>query len=349
MQGRNQSQYRSQQRLGFTLVELLVVIAIIALLVSLLMPAVQRAREAARRTSCLNNMRQISLAAQNYLSAHRVFPPASVDGVGYCVTKIPIAPCVSLTTPSVPDGSDQVAPDDPPCMTPGSVWILGAGGSRVVLNEWAMDGRWPWSALLLGHLGMSLNAPNYNFGKFDDLDSANWSGLQIPIETYVCASASLERHRPASLGYLNYKGVGGLAGSLSNVVTGSPIAQLGHNAPMAPNVGIDDRDFTDGMSSTLLFGESRYGFWGDSYSASIGIIDDQPLFDAFIDINYDPPPLCPPEPQYIYSSGFGSYHDGTVNFGLADASCRSISKAINRAVLEALATRNGGERVGSEF
>ena len=60
---------------GFTLVELLVVIAIIAMLVTLLLPAVQAAREAARRTSCISNIRQIGMATLNYESANQSFPP----------------------------------------------------------------------------------------------------------------------------------------------------------------------------------------------------------------------------------------------------------------------------------
>ncbi|MCC9642843.1 DUF1559 domain-containing protein [Rhodopirellula sp. JC740] len=64
---------------GFTLVELLVVIAIIGVLVGLLLPAVQAAREAARRMSCSNNLRQIGLAAQNYHSAYQRFPAGYVS------------------------------------------------------------------------------------------------------------------------------------------------------------------------------------------------------------------------------------------------------------------------------
>lgn len=70
-----------RKQAGFTLIELLVVIAIIAVLIALLLPAVQQARESARRSTCLNNLKQLGLALHNYHDTHKLFP-----GSSYCPT-----------------------------------------------------------------------------------------------------------------------------------------------------------------------------------------------------------------------------------------------------------------------
>ena len=77
-----------KNRWGFTLIELLVVIAIIAILIALLLPAVQQAREAARRSSCKNNLLQLNVALHNYEMAHNVLPPGSIDSAGPIINLI---------------------------------------------------------------------------------------------------------------------------------------------------------------------------------------------------------------------------------------------------------------------
>lgn len=91
-----------RQRRGMTLIELLVVIAILSMLVALLLPAVQQAREAARRTQCRNNLKQIGLALHNYHDTHRALPLGYCAGMAYVDGAVDTAPGWSWATYILP-------------------------------------------------------------------------------------------------------------------------------------------------------------------------------------------------------------------------------------------------------
>jgi prepilin-type N-terminal cleavage/methylation domain-containing protein len=96
---------------GFTLVELLVVIAIIGILVALLLPAIQAAREAARRSQCSNNLRQIALALLNHESAKKVFPAGALQNVHYTSGANPFEVYTGWTREILPFAEDDALHD----------------------------------------------------------------------------------------------------------------------------------------------------------------------------------------------------------------------------------------------
>src|SRR5262249_7510890 len=135
---------------GFTLIELLVVISIIGVLIALLLPAVQAAREAARRSSCVNNLKQIGVAIHNYANAVGVYPP------GY----------VSAINPAVTDACDQDNEN-------AHGVDLGSG--------------WAWGSMLLPQMEQQALFNSINFG-LSVAYAANNTCSTTQVNTYLCPS-----------------------------------------------------------------------------------------------------------------------------------------------------------------
>ncbi|WP_437202921.1 DUF1559 family PulG-like putative transporter [Planctomicrobium sp. SH664] len=347
---RNISRSTASRR-GFTLIELLVVIAIIGLLVSLLMPAVQRAREAARRSSCLNNVRQLGIASHNYLSTHGKFPS------GW------IRPTTALCDIEVQ-----------PVPFPEPIVVNLPGSTPTVVGEWALGPYWSWHAMLLPQMEQRAVDINFSLPKTDwkqavpparEVTDSNWEYIRVPIATYVCPSATLPAARPGNLAYSNYRGNMGAwitpnannpnGTSPNNNVLDNGVNRVTNNGIFYENSSIDDRDILDGTSNTLLFGESPVGFWGDSYSSVARARDDYPGFDKNWQApsNWNDYPECQQGGGTVTLNvqffGFGSFHGDVSNFCMADGSARPIAKNIDQILFWSLCTRNGNEAINTAF
>lgn len=347
---------RREGRSGFTLIELLVVIAIIGLLVSLLMPAVQKAREAARRSSCINNMRQIGLASHNYLDAHRTFPSGWIDNPNWtCEFPLTFIQPINIGTSNNPNVPHTVEAPSAPISRP--------PGFAIEILDYALAPQWSWHAMLLPQMDQSTIQINFALPKND---AQNWAMIQIPVDSYVCPSAStVSTARPSNLAYSSYRGVLGADAPSGEVIPPGvphppppPTAPV-YNGMFFANSGVSDRDVVDGMSSTFMFGESRFGFWGDQLSCcSRAVRKDLTAIYKNVGSNFSPTfdtywsgsPKCKSSGVYnLHFFGFGSDHGDIVNFGLADGSVRSIAKNIDVPLFEALCTRNGRESIPKAF
>lgn len=304
---------------GFTLIELLVVMAIIALLASLLLPAVQQVRESGRRTQCLSNLHNIAIASHNYHATFRTLPSGWISDVGP-----PGGP------PPAPLCNVQLQVTQP-------IQLQIANNQRLSLTDYSVSQEWGWHSLLLDQIEESNLIPDFNTPKLPAMGAApapgtsNWAKTQTVIEVYTCPSATLPAARPSSLGYTNYRGNMGYW----------PLNQAAlDNGVFFQNSHVDlDRDMTDGTMHTLMFGETLFGFWGDALSCCARMRDDYATpnyFDQF----WQATDSCGTN-QYFF--GFGSMHGPLVNMVFGDAHEASVAKNIDRLVLQALATRNGGE------
>ncbi len=303
---------------GFTLIELLVVIAIIAVLIALLLPAVQQAREAARRTQCRNNLKQIGLALHNYHDNFGAFPP------GYVMQRADRTSATAQDTATY-YGNWSWSTLILPYVDQGSLFNTLQVGPRQ-LNEVAADAqRLPLLQTKLAAFRCpSDTGPDLNDSIHRNIVDSTGTSKPIATSNYVAANSS--GARPA-----RFRGV-----PSGNSTT---IANVGGDGAFFENSSISFRNLTDGSSTIILVGErcyaglnapangqalaaNLYGTNGTRYANSrpgIGSI----LGVAGGGLNNITAGSVEP------GVGFSSLHVGGAHFLLGDGSVRLVSENIH--------------------
>lgn len=326
-----------RHRPGFTLIELLVVIAIIAILVALLLPAVQQAREAARRTQCKNNLKQQALAIHNYVDVYGRMPMGAVtamsgafddDGFGWMTSILPYIEQTNLYN---------------------QITATNIAGRNLFGEFGALETYW----VLSGSPATGAPIP---------------AGTTV-IPAYRCPSSALPSHVPATFQVPGAVGAADPAGNawaigyaLSDYkgCGGSNLGDFGvlHKNGELPG-GCKFSDITDGLSNTLMIGESSYVTGNANPTNADPIrVEDWPTWlgpagdDEMMRINgrTNSPINCRCTPntmqRAINDDCAFSYHTGGAQFAMCDGSVHFLSENMSMDTYNFLHDKRDGQALG---
>lgn len=333
------------RRHGFTLIELLVVIAIIAILVALLLPAVQQAREAARRTQCKNNLKQLGLALQNYHDSYNTFPIGAGSG----------RPNVSESLYVQISGTARA---------PWTVAILPYLEKTAVYESFRQEETF-------------VGVYDENNGRSPE----NRDASNIPMPIYHCPSYSGSDRLHSN--YFGVMGGGTLpAWTGASAHAGRAFWD---NGVLYANSRTKMRDITDGTSNTFLVGETKYQLgpggrssgtirsgWASTIRGSGAVNVSIPgtlaaatdvainafkgtgntgdtAFNEGTASRYGTVIISGssvPATNCLQGRAFGSTHTGGCHFAFVDGSVHFIGENINLDTYQNLAIRNDGQVLG---
>jgi prepilin-type N-terminal cleavage/methylation domain-containing protein len=312
---------------AFTLVELLVVIAIIGVLVALLLPAVQSAREASRRTSCGNNLKQLGIAAQLFYDVNQRFPPGHLGPL----------PQLNMAAFKLQASSHQGL--GPLAYLLPYLEQTGASG-MIATNMNVDDTQASWKAnaatvaaaktrlKALACASTTLNGPTPGFIAWttgvcsDSIDAAGWDTTIASFNSSADAPTALNSGRTNYLGCAGYLGnvasgnIGSSDSTKIGISTGTPL--ITYEGVFGTRSKTRHSNITDGSSNTLMYGEVMGGRVNSKTEVGFlwmgcGVL---PSFTGLTEANG--------APRRRWSS-FNSEHPSIVQFMLADGSVRIVN------------------------
>lgn len=327
------------RRAGFTLIELLVVIAIIAVLIALLLPAVQQAREAARRTQCRNNLKQIGLALHNYHDNNDFFPHNSV---GFAT---------NTTGGCGPSWFTRILPfvDQAPAYNQMDF---------VTLSDWTMQYAFSANYLVVGQLRVpGINCPSSPLPgtRSQTLVSPASTSVTVQLADYVGICGSYFQGGSTTV----VQTPNNNHATYGNVVYNGIIVHSGSTNGRAVKM----KDITDGTSNVMMVSENsdwwvndlnvkkdvRASNWnGGAWAAGRPEVAEWKLNVTSVrfPINYRGPAINGMSESYHHHKLLNSAHSGGIHALMADGAVRFISDNINFATLTNLADRQDGVPMG---